>query len=196
MALWNKLRTELDRAGRVANDALVEGKLRLEVFRARHLVDRAAQSLGYAVYRARTGKETPDDHAMVRLVDAVRTREEELAVLEDRMRTLTGRNVPADGAPRADAPPPPASSASPSPGPASDGPAATLEGEQVGRARSSERNRTHDEGRTGWCAPRALGAGRERRAGVAARTSAGAISGLGAIVRRQRLVAAHQFVLA
>ena len=126
MALWNKLRTELDRAGRVANDALDEGKLRLEVFRARQLVDRAAQSLGYAVYRARTGKETPDDHAMVRLVDAVRTREEELAVLEDRMRTLTGRNVPADEAPRADAPPPPASPASPSPGPASDGPAATL----------------------------------------------------------------------
>ena len=81
MALWNKLRTELDRAGRVAQDALDEGKLRLEIFRARQLVDRAAQSLGYAVYRARTGKETPDDSAMVRLVDAVRAREEVMNVL-------------------------------------------------------------------------------------------------------------------
>jgi hypothetical protein len=59
MALWNKLRTELDRAGRVAQGAIDEGKLRLEIFRARQLVDRAAQSLGYAVYRSRAGLETP-----------------------------------------------------------------------------------------------------------------------------------------
>ena len=57
MAIWDKLRTELDRAGKVAQGAIDEGKLRLEVFRARQLVDRAAQSLGYAVYRSRTGKD-------------------------------------------------------------------------------------------------------------------------------------------
>ncbi len=130
MALWNKLRTELDRAGRVAQDALDEGKLRLEIFRARQTVDRAAQSLGYAVYRARSGKETPDDHAMVRLVEAVRAREEELAALEDQMRTLTGRNAPPADAPPADAPP--ADAAAPSeraaapPGGTTDGPAVTL----------------------------------------------------------------------
>lgn len=105
MAIWNTLRTELDRAGKAAQGALDEGKLRLEVFRARQLVDRAAQSLGYAVYRARTGKETPNDHMIARLVDAVRAREEELAELEDRMRALTGRNVTRDGVPVGDAPP-------------------------------------------------------------------------------------------
>lgn len=128
MALWNKLRTELDRAGRVAQGALDEGKLRLEIFRARQTVDRAAQSLGYAVYRARTGKETPDDQAMVRLVDAVRAREEELAALEEQMRSLTGRNVPPADAPPADAPPPNEHVSAPpgASGGATEGPAVTL----------------------------------------------------------------------
>lgn len=128
MALWNKLRTELDRAGRVAQGALDEGKLRLEIFRARQTVDRAAQSLGYAVYRARTGKETPDDQAMVRLVDAVRAREEELAALEEQMRTLTGRNVPPADAPPADAPPSNEHASAPpgAAGGATEGPAVTL----------------------------------------------------------------------
>jgi hypothetical protein len=53
MALWNKLRTELDRAGRMAQGAFDEGRTRLEALRARQLADRAAQALGYAVYRAR-----------------------------------------------------------------------------------------------------------------------------------------------
>ncbi len=98
MALWNKLRTELDRAGRAAQGAIDEGKLRLEIFRARQLVDRAAQSLGYTVYRSRVGLETPDDQVIARLVEAVREREVELAALEERMRAATG-SVP----PRSDA---------------------------------------------------------------------------------------------
>lgn len=106
MAIWDKLRTELDRAGKVAQGAIDEGKLRLEVFRARQLVDRAAQSLGYAVYRSRTGKETPNDLLVARLVDAVRAREEELAELEERMRSVTGRSVPREDVPVGDAPPP------------------------------------------------------------------------------------------
>jgi len=116
MALWNKLRTELDRAGRAAQGAIDEGKLRLEIFRARQLVDRAAQSLGYAVYRSRTGMQTPDDHAIARLVDAVREREVELATLEERMRAATG-GVP----PRADGP---VTDGPPTDGPLADGPAA------------------------------------------------------------------------
>lgn len=99
MAIWNKLKTELDRAGRVAQGALDEGKLRLEVFRARQLVDRAAQSLGYAVYRSRTTTEAPDETAIARLIDAMREREAELTVLEDRMRDLTGRTPPRDDVP-------------------------------------------------------------------------------------------------
>lgn len=53
MALIDRLRQELDRAGRSAQRALDEGRLRLELYRARQSVDRFAQRFGYAVYRAR-----------------------------------------------------------------------------------------------------------------------------------------------
>lgn len=53
MALWGKLKDELDRAGRVAQKAVDEGKIRLDLLRARQRADRAAQALGYAVHDAR-----------------------------------------------------------------------------------------------------------------------------------------------
>ena len=55
MALLDRLKQELDRAGKAAQDAFDDGKTRLEAFRTRQLADKAAQSLGYAVYRARKG---------------------------------------------------------------------------------------------------------------------------------------------
>ena len=62
MALWDKLRVELNRAGEAAQEALDEGKARLEEFRARQRADKAAQALGYAVFRARQeGKEIDPD---------------------------------------------------------------------------------------------------------------------------------------
>jgi len=60
MALLDKLRQELDRAGRSAQRALDEGRLRLDLFRARQSLDRFAQRFGSAVYRARkAGGELP-----------------------------------------------------------------------------------------------------------------------------------------
>jgi hypothetical protein len=53
MAIWGRLKQELDRASRVAQGAIDEGRVRLEVFRARQRADRAAQALGYTVHRAR-----------------------------------------------------------------------------------------------------------------------------------------------
>ena len=53
MAIWNTLKGELDKAGRAAQSALDEGKLRLEQHRAKQRSEAAAASLGYAVYRAR-----------------------------------------------------------------------------------------------------------------------------------------------
>ena len=53
MALLDKLRQELDRAGRSAQRAFDEGRLRLELYRARQSVDRFAQRFGYEVFRAR-----------------------------------------------------------------------------------------------------------------------------------------------
>lgn len=102
MALWDKLRTELDRAGRVAQDALDEGKLRLDVFRARQLTDKAAQALGYAVYRSRTGLEAADDAALTRLVEAVTEREAEVARLEARLKAAKSAAEEGSGAPQGD----------------------------------------------------------------------------------------------
>jgi hypothetical protein len=52
----------LDRAGRSAQRAIDEGRLCLELYRARQSVDRFAQKLGYAVYHARkAGGELPAD---------------------------------------------------------------------------------------------------------------------------------------
>lgn len=54
MAIWNSLKRELDKAGQVAQDALDEGKLRLESHRAKQRAEAAAASLGFAVYRAKS----------------------------------------------------------------------------------------------------------------------------------------------
>ena len=60
MALLDKLRSELDRAGKSAQRAFDEGRLRLELYRARQSADKFAQRFGYAVYRAKTaGTELP-----------------------------------------------------------------------------------------------------------------------------------------
>ena len=62
MPLIDQLKTELDRAGRAAQNALDEGRLRLELFRAKQNADRSAQRLGYAVYKAkRAGTDLTDD---------------------------------------------------------------------------------------------------------------------------------------
>ena len=53
MAIWNTLKGELDKAGKAAQGALDEGKLRLEAHRAKQRAEAAAASLGFAVYRAR-----------------------------------------------------------------------------------------------------------------------------------------------
>ena len=63
MPLWDKLKSELDRAGRAAQSALDEGKLRLDATRARRASDAAASRLGYALYNAKkAGGELPADN--------------------------------------------------------------------------------------------------------------------------------------
>jgi len=62
MALLDKLRQELDRAGRQASRAFDEGRLRLELYRAKQSVDRFARRFGYAVFRAKqAGTELPPE---------------------------------------------------------------------------------------------------------------------------------------
>jgi len=78
MALWDRVRTELDRAGRVAQQAFDEGRLRLEMLRARRQADGAAQKLGYAVYKARTESRQLSDDEYAALARAIESAEAEV----------------------------------------------------------------------------------------------------------------------
>ena len=95
MPLWDKVKTELDRAGRVAQSALDEGRLRLEAFRARQLADKAAQALGYAVYRARKAGSDLDAESYARLSSTIAAHEAEVERLETQLREASAPKPPA-----------------------------------------------------------------------------------------------------
>lgn len=104
MALWNKLKDELNRAGRAAQDAIDEGKIRLDMMRSRQAMDRAAQKLGYAVYRARKlGGDVPSDE-YARLSAEVANAEGEVERYETLLREAGNRRK-ASGEPASDTPP-------------------------------------------------------------------------------------------
>jgi hypothetical protein len=77
MALFDKLKEELDRAGKAAQGAFDEGKIRLEAFRTRQLADKAAQALGYAVFRAKQSGSEIDADTYSRLSATLATHEAE-----------------------------------------------------------------------------------------------------------------------
>ena len=112
MALWDKVRQELDRAGKMAQGALDEGKVRLEAFRARQRADQAAQALGYAVYRARQQGQELDSDTYARLSSTLAAHEAEAAGFEARLAELAdawragGSRADATTATAADAAPP------------------------------------------------------------------------------------------
>jgi hypothetical protein len=113
MAIWDKLKTELDRAGKAAQNALDEGKIRLEAFRTRQLADKAAQALGYAVYRARQSGNELDAETYARLSATLATHETEAARLEQQLRDIGASSKPSEKA--AEPPPPPPSPSAPPP---------------------------------------------------------------------------------
>ena len=82
MAFIDKLKEELDRAGRAAQDALDEGKTRLEAFRTRQLADKAAQALGYAVFRAKQAGSEIDADTYSRLAATLATHDAEASKYE------------------------------------------------------------------------------------------------------------------
>jgi hypothetical protein len=102
MALWNKLKDELNRAGKAAQEAIDEGKLRLDLLRSRQAMDRAAQKLGYAVYRARKlGGDIPSDE-YARVSAEVSNAEAEVERFETLLKEAAARRK---AAPASDAPP-------------------------------------------------------------------------------------------
>ncbi|HSJ63821.1 MAG TPA: hypothetical protein VK922_07930 [Gemmatimonadaceae bacterium] len=112
--VWSKLKEELDRAGRAAQGALDEGKVRLDALRARQLADKAAQALGYAVYRARQQGEDVNPDTYARLSSTLAAHEAEITQIEARLEELraTRRAAGVDSEPAAEPaeppPPPPA----------------------------------------------------------------------------------------
>lgn len=93
MALWNKVKDELNRAGRAAQEAIDEGKLRLDLMRSRQAMDRAAQRLGHAVYRARkAGGDIPSDE-YARLAAEVANAEAEVERFETLLREAATRRT-------------------------------------------------------------------------------------------------------
>ena len=116
MAIWDKLKTELDRAGKAAQNALDEGKVRLEAFRTRQLADKAAQALGYAVYRAKQSGSELDPESYARLSATLATHETEASRLEQQLRDL-GPERAEKTEQQASEPPPPPPPASPPPPP-------------------------------------------------------------------------------
>ena len=112
MALLEKLRQELDRAGRSAQRALDEGRLRLDLFRARQSVDRFAQRFGYAIFRARkAGADLPPEEYTAHM-NNLTAAEAEVTRLETLI--AQAQQGKSGDAPPASAPPPP-------PPPASEG---------------------------------------------------------------------------
>ncbi len=104
MALFDKLKEELDKAGRAAQGALDEGKIRLEAFRTRQLADKAAQALGYAVFRARQGGGDVDADTYTRLSATLATHDSEAAKYESQLDELKKQNRAWGSSPAADAP--------------------------------------------------------------------------------------------
>lgn len=97
MGFLDKLHDELNRAGRVAQDAIDEGRLRLEIFRVRQLADKSAQALGYACYRAKAKGEDLDAAAWERLAATLRDHEAEATRLEAELAKVR-EGVPDDAA--------------------------------------------------------------------------------------------------
>lgn len=109
MALWDKVREGIDKAGKAAQGALDEGKLRLDAYRAREQADKAAEALGYAVFRAIESGRELEAEARDRLVSALRSRENEAKRLENELATAKANSDASGGGsqspPPADTPP-------------------------------------------------------------------------------------------
>ncbi len=106
MALWDRVKDGIDKANRVAHEAIDEGKTRMDARKARQAADQAAESLGYAVFRAWQAGKSLDEQSLERLARALRDHEQEAVRLEAasqdaaewRRRTGTADPVPGEEA--------------------------------------------------------------------------------------------------
>jgi len=92
MAIFDKIKQGFDKAGKAAQDVFDEGKLRIDSYRAREQADKAAEALGYAVFRAWESGDELDADARERLMGALRTRETEARTLETELADAKANN--------------------------------------------------------------------------------------------------------
>jgi hypothetical protein len=104
MGIWDKVQAELDKAGSAAKVALDEGKIRIELFRVRQQADKAAQSLGYALARAKRDNTELAAETLDNLHAALAKYEAEAKDLETELAKVLHKDAPASAPP----PPPPA----------------------------------------------------------------------------------------
>jgi hypothetical protein len=60
MSLMDRVAAGLETLGKKANQAIDEGKLRVDLLRARRRMDTAARDLGYVTYRQAKGQSPPE----------------------------------------------------------------------------------------------------------------------------------------
>lgn len=118
MAIWDKVKEGIDKAGKAAQDVFDEGKTRIDAYRAREQADKAAEALGYAVFRAWEAEAELDAEAKDRLSSALRMRDDEARKLETELADAKAGGASSES-PTAGAPP----AAAPEPAPAAEGPA-------------------------------------------------------------------------
>jgi hypothetical protein len=96
MSLMDRVAAGLETLGRKANQALDEGKLRMELIRARRRMDAAARDLGYVTYRQAKGSPPPEGEIEA-LTRRIAEGEAEAARLQgeiDKLKSARGGPVP------------------------------------------------------------------------------------------------------
>ena len=116
MAIWDKVKQSIDKAGKAAQDVFDEGKLRVDAYRAREQADKAAETLGYAVFHAAESGGELETEARSRLMTALREREAEARKLEKELAAAKANEEVSSSdvaVPQPPAPPEPPSTAPP-----------------------------------------------------------------------------------
>ena len=86
MGIKDKITKGLDRAVKATESAIDEGKLRVSAYQARQRADKKAETLGYAVARAKATGAESDAASLTLLVDAVNAADAEATALESKSR--------------------------------------------------------------------------------------------------------------
>ncbi len=111
MSLMDRVAAGLETLGKRANQALDEGKLRVDLLRARRRMDAAARDLGYVTYRQAKGQAAPEGEvaALTRRIADAEADVERIQAAIDRVaaeRQGTSRTQDGPAAQDAASPPP------------------------------------------------------------------------------------------